>query len=89
MIEAGEKEIRQLMRSIEDALVDKRYHTERFILLRTYFSQVINHHLLGQNIFILQTVASNCLDTGNFYVYEMIYHNIRVSLLRFSYQNGM
>lgn len=67
------------MQQIEDSLVEKSYHIERFILLRTYFSQIINYNMLEQNIFILQTTASNCLNTGNFSVHEMIYHNIRVS----------
>lgn len=67
------------MRSIEEAIVDRGYHIERFILLRTYFSQIINYQMLEQNLFVLQTTASNCLNTGNFYMYEVVYHNIRVS----------
>ncbi|XP_063706141.1 adenylate cyclase type 10-like [Culicoides brevitarsis] len=76
-MEEIETEIRKLMKSIEEALVDKNYHGERFILLRTYFSQITNYKLLDQNLFVLRTTASNCLITGNFYIYEMICHHIR------------
>lgn len=64
------------MALLEDGLIITKYHTARYLLLRTYFYQVINYKL--ENIFILKSVATQSLNTASFLVYEMVYHNFNV-----------
>lgn len=77
LIKEIELEIRHYLAAIEHALPVIKYYTNRFLLLRAYFYQVIKFNY--KNIYVLELAMTQALETGSFIAYEMIRHNHQVT----------
>lgn len=76
LIKARETELRQHMAIIERALPIEKCHTGRYLLLKTYFQQVIDFK--HTDIFFLKPIMSIALKYSNFMAYDMLKHNYEV-----------